>query len=104
MSAVLEAALEIEITPEIRELRRLVLQEWIESHTLHMHLLHAPDFHGCASGLELARLFPREVQRGLRLKKIGNRLLEILGRPFGASHQCLRGRFLSLPPTPPCSN
>ncbi|MCA8984544.1 MAG: Ni/Fe hydrogenase subunit alpha [Planctomycetaceae bacterium] len=102
MSAVhaLEAALEIEITPEIRELRRLLYcGEWIESHTLHMHLLHAPDFHGCASGLELARLFPREVQRGLRLKKIGNRLLEILGgRSVHPINVCVGGFYRSPQP------
>lgn len=76
----LEAALKIQITPEIRRLRRLLYcGEWIESHALHMHLLHAPDFFGVASGIELARTFPREIQRGLQLKKHGNRLLEALG-------------------------
>ncbi len=43
------------------------------------HLLHAPDFFGCASGIELAQQYPHEVNRGLRMKKAGNRLLEILG-------------------------
>jgi coenzyme F420-reducing hydrogenase alpha subunit len=76
----LEAALRVQITPEIRQLRRLLYcGEWIESHALHMHLLHAPDFFGAASGIELARQFPKEMQRGLQLKKHGNRLLEALG-------------------------
>lgn len=76
----LEAALSVSITPEIRRLRRLLYcGEWIESHSLHMHLLHAPDFFGAASGIELARQHPQELQRGLQLKKFGNRLLEALG-------------------------
>ncbi len=76
----LEAALHVQITPEIRRLRRLLYcGEWIESHALHMHLLHAPDFFGAASGMELARRFPQEIQRGLQLKKFGNRLLDTLG-------------------------
>lgn len=76
----LEAALQVSISPEIRRLRRLLYcGEWIESHTLHMHLLHAPDFAGVASGIELAQQFPDEVNRGLRLKKHGNQLLEVLG-------------------------
>lgn len=76
----LEAALGVQITPEIRRLRRLLYcGEWIESHALHIHLLHAPDFFGAASGIELARRFPAEIQRGLQLKKHGNRLLEALG-------------------------
>lgn len=75
-----EAALGVQITPEIRRLRRLLYcGEWIESHSLHMHLLHSPDFFGVASGIDLARQFPQEIQRGLQLKKFGNRLLEALG-------------------------
>ena len=61
MSAVhaLEAALGVQISPEIRRLRRLLYcGEWIESHALHIHLLHAPDFLGCESGIELAAKFP----------------------------------------------
>jgi sulfhydrogenase subunit alpha len=76
----LEQALGVEITPEIRELRRLLYcGEWIESHGVHMHLLHIPDFFDCHSSIELAKRYPAEVNRGLRLKKIGNRLLEVLG-------------------------
>ncbi|MEZ6133485.1 MAG: nickel-dependent hydrogenase large subunit [Pirellulaceae bacterium] len=76
----LEQALGVTITPEIRELRRLLYcGEWIESHGVHMHLLHIPDFFGCDSSIDLAKRFPNEVNRGLRLKKIGNRLLEVLG-------------------------
>lgn len=76
----LEQALGIGISPEIRQLRRLLYcGEWIESHGVHMHLLHIPDFFGCSSSIELAQSFPDEVNRGLRLKKIGNRLLEVTG-------------------------
>ncbi|MCA9128366.1 MAG: Ni/Fe hydrogenase subunit alpha [Planctomycetales bacterium] len=76
----LEVALGIEITPEIRELRKLLYcGEWIESHGVHMHLLHIPDFFHCHSSIELAKIYPAEVNRGLQLKKIGNHLLEVLG-------------------------
>ncbi|MCR9294990.1 MAG: nickel-dependent hydrogenase large subunit, partial [bacterium] len=76
----LEQALGISISPEIRTLRRLLYcGEWIESHGIHMHLLHIPDFFGCSSSIELAKRFPDEVARGLRIKKIGNTVLEVLG-------------------------
>lgn len=76
----LEQALGIEVTPEIRQLRRLLYcGEWIESHALHIHFLHAPDFYGLASGLELATREPDIFKRGLRLKKHGNQLIEVLG-------------------------
>ncbi|MCA9055486.1 MAG: nickel-dependent hydrogenase large subunit, partial [Planctomycetaceae bacterium] len=82
MSAVhsLEQALGVTISLEVRRLRRLLYcGEWIESHGLHMHLLHAPDFFGVPSGIDLAAKHPDEVNRGLRLKKHGNELLEVLG-------------------------
>ncbi|KAA5547077.1 Ni/Fe hydrogenase subunit alpha [Roseiconus nitratireducens] len=76
----LEAALGITITPTIRRLRRLMYcGEWIESHSLHVFLLHAADFFGCASGIELARQFPQQVNDGLQIKQAGNALLEVLG-------------------------
>lgn len=76
----LEQALAVEITPQIHRLRRLLYcGEWIESHVLHVHLLQAPDFFNAASGIELARQFPDEMKRGLRLKKHGNELLAAIG-------------------------
>lgn len=82
MSAVhaLEQALGVAVPGEIRALRRLLYcGEWIESHALHIHLLHAPDFFGCESGVSLAQTHPDVVRRGLRLKKHGDALLAALG-------------------------
>ena len=82
MSAVhaLEAALGIQVTGGLRRLRRLLYcGEWIESHALHVHMLHAPDFLGYESALALAKDHPDDVNRGLRLKKHGNQLLDVLG-------------------------
>lgn len=76
----LEKALGIKTTPEIRALRRLLYcGEWIESHGLHIYLLHAPDFLGYESGISLAADHKEAVQKGLRLKKIGNDLLDVVG-------------------------
>ena len=45
----------VEIEPEVRTLRRLLYcGEWIQSHALHIYMLHAPDFLGYPSVLELA--------------------------------------------------
>jgi len=76
----LEKALGICVTPEIRKLRRLLYcAEWIESHALHIYLLHAPDFLGYESGISLAGDHREVVEKGLRLKKIGNEILEVIG-------------------------
>jgi len=82
MSAVhaLESALEVTPPAEIRALRRLLYcGEWIESHALHIYMLNAPDFLGYESAITMAAVHPKEVELALRLKKIGNRILEILG-------------------------
>lgn len=82
MSAVhsIEAALEITVGGPLRELRRLLYcGEWIESHTLHVYMLHAPDFLGYQSAIDLAKDHGDIVRRGLALKKIGNELLALLG-------------------------
>ncbi len=43
-------------TASCAALRRLLYcGEWIESHALHVYMLHAPDFLGYASAIELAR-------------------------------------------------
>ncbi len=76
----MEAALGIRVDGSIRELRRLLYcGEWIESHALHIYLLHAPDFLGVPDAVALARDRPDVVRRGLALKKVGNRILQVLG-------------------------
>ena len=95
----LESALGVGISPEIRRLRRLLYcGEWIESHALHMHMLHAPDFFGVHSAMELASRFPDEVNRGLRLKKHGNDLLEVLGGRAVHPVNVAVGGFYRAPP------
>ena len=76
----LEQVLGIEPTPEIRRLRRLLYcGEWIESHVLHVFLLHAPDFLGYANALEMARDHKPLVEMALRMKKAGNEIVRVLG-------------------------
>ena len=76
----IEDACGVAVSEEIRLLRRvLYCGEWMESHALHIYLLHAPDFLGYPSALELARDHPDLVERGLRLKKAGNAILTTIG-------------------------
>ena len=82
MSAVhaLEKALGIKIDARVRALRRLFYcGEWIESHALHVFMLHAPDFLGYEDAIAMARDHRELVEQGLRLKKIGNRIVALLG-------------------------
>lgn len=82
MSAVhaIEDAFGVTVDGQLRELRRLIYcGEWIESHVLHIYLLHAPDFLGYEDALLLAKDKPDLVAQALKLKKIGNDLVALLG-------------------------
>ena len=82
MSAVhaVESILGIRVDGPLRQLRRLLYcGEWIESHCLHIFLLHAPDFLGYADAVQMAKDHPAIVQTGLGLKKAGNEIVALLG-------------------------
>lgn len=94
----LEKALGVQVTPEIRALRRLLYDaEYIESHALHVYMLQAPDLLGYESALSLAEVAPDVVKKALRLKKIGNQLLRVIGgRSVHPVNTCVGG-FYSWP-------
>lgn len=83
MSAIhaMEDALGLTVTGPLRELRRLLYcGEWIESHVLHIYMLHAPDFLGYDSAIAMAQDGHADaVRRGLALKKAGNEIVTVLG-------------------------
>ncbi len=82
MSAVhaMEAALGVKVGGQLRALRRLIYcGEWIESHVLHVYMLHAPDFLGYQDAIQMAKDYPDAVKRGLQLKKAGNEIVTLLG-------------------------
>lgn len=75
-----ESAFDITRTQWIDDMRLLMfLGEWIESHYLHVHLLAAPDFLGYRSAIEMAKDYPKEVVRGVKLQHLGNDILKLLG-------------------------
>ncbi|WP_193176662.1 Ni/Fe hydrogenase subunit alpha [Oricola nitratireducens] len=79
-SQAVEQALGVSVTPEIHELRRLIYcGEWIQSHVLHAAMLHAPDFLNLHDAIKIAEVNPELVKTALRLKKIGNSLMEVVG-------------------------
>ena len=76
----MEDALGVKVDGQLRALRRLLYcGEWIESHALHVVMLHAPDFLGYPDGIQMAREHGDAVRRGLALKKAGNELMRLLG-------------------------
>jgi coenzyme F420-reducing hydrogenase alpha subunit len=76
----LEKLFAVELSPWTHAMRRVFYcGEWIQSHSLHIHLLAAPDFFGCSNAIELARIAPDAVRRGLRMQRLGNDLIDLFG-------------------------
>jgi sulfhydrogenase subunit alpha len=76
----MEDALDTQVSEGIRTLRRLMYcGEWIESHALHVFLLHAPDFLGFDSAWAMAADHREVVEGGLSVKAMGNDLLRVIG-------------------------
>ncbi len=76
----MEDACGVSVGGALRALRRLIYcGEWIESHVLHIYMLHAPDFLGYEDAIQLAGDHPELVKKALRLKKIGNGLMSLVG-------------------------
>lgn len=85
----------ISTDPWVRLMRRLFYcGEWLESHSMHIHFLALPDFLGFKSVPEMAKTYPDEVRRGLRLQVYGNEVIRLFGgrsvHPVGA---CIGGFY-----------
>ena len=91
----LEKALDVEVSPQVYALRRLMYcGEYIESHALHIYLLQAPDLLGQPSALDLAASAPEVVKNALRMKKIGNEVLKAIGgRSVHPVNACVGGFY-----------
>ena len=94
----IEDACGVEVDEGIIALRRLLYcGEWINSHALHIYLLHAPDFLGYPDIVGMARDHAPAVERGLALKKAGNQLMEFVGGRAVHPINVRLGGFYSVP-------
>jgi len=94
----IEDACGVTLDPELIALRRaLYCGEWIHSHALHIYMLHAPDFLGAPDIIAVARDHRQAVERGLALKKAGNRLMELIGGRSIHPVNVRLGGFYSVP-------
>lgn len=91
----MENALGIKVEGQLRELRRLIYcGEWIESHGLHVFMLHAPDFLGYDDAIRMAKDHRDIVNLGLQLKKVGNEIVSFLGgREIHPINVCVGGFY-----------
>lgn len=102
----IESAMGIEITNQSALLRKLAFHgETIQSHILHLYFLILPDFFNAGSIVPLAKSHPEIVTRGLRLKKLANKICAVVaGRhihpisfvPGGVAHIPQKGELKEL--------
>ncbi len=93
-----EDAFQIKVSEQTRLLREMLhLGGIIQSHVLHLYFLALPDYYGFSSAIEMASKHRDKIIKALRLKQLGNRIVnEIGGRdvhPFTA----VVGGFSRLP-------
>jgi len=75
-----EAALGVKPSEQTIKLRKLIFHhEIVQSNTLHVYFLAAPDFLGVGSVVPLAETHPEVVQIALRLKQTANEMVRIVG-------------------------
>jgi coenzyme F420-reducing hydrogenase alpha subunit len=98
-SQAMEDALGVTVTEPIQNLRRLIYcGEWIGSHVLHAVMLHAPDFLNLDDAIQIAAVNPELVGKALRLKKLGNAIIEIIGGRAVHPVNLKVGGFFKSPP------
>jgi len=75
-----ESALGVSVSEQTEKLRLLLLYgEQIESHVLHVGYLVAPDLLGQKSVVPLARTHPELLRTVIRLHRLGNEMMELIG-------------------------
>jgi coenzyme F420-reducing hydrogenase alpha subunit len=96
--AATEAAFGIQPSEQTILLRKLLyVGEMIESHMLHVYLLASPDFFGTDSIFPLMQSNRNIVLTGLRLKKLGNDIMELIGGRMVHPQAATVGGFARLP-------
>lgn len=76
----IEDAFNIKISPEVENLRKLFYYgEWIQSHAIHVFLLHLPDFFDKSSIFEIAKENPQIFKNAMKIKEIGGKIIEVIG-------------------------
>ncbi|MBM3707579.1 MAG: Ni/Fe hydrogenase subunit alpha [Actinobacteria bacterium] len=93
-----EAALGVKINDQILKLRKLVNHgEYIQSNCLHVYFLAAPDFLGVGSVIPLIKTNPDVVLIAVKMKKIANEIVRIIGGRAVHPITTVVGGFTKLP-------
>lgn len=76
----LEAALDISVSDQTKDLRRLLMfGQMINSHCLHLFFFSLADFFGIKSDIDLIKKFPQKTEAALIVRDFGNLLVRTIG-------------------------
>jgi sulfhydrogenase subunit alpha len=93
-----EAALGVKLNEQIVKLRKLINHgEYIQSNCLHVYFLAAPDFLGVGSVIPLVKTHPAVVNIAIKMKKVGNEIVRIIGGRAVHPITTVVGGFTKLP-------
>ena len=93
-----EDAFGVQVSAQTHQLRDLLYRgESIESHALHLYFLAVPDYLDLPAATELIPANTEAVQMGLRLKKLGNTIQEVIGGRAVHPVNAIVGGFGSAP-------
>jgi sulfhydrogenase subunit alpha len=93
-----EAALGVRINDFIFKLRKLVnYGEYIQSNSLHVYFLAAPDLLGVGSVIPLIKTHPAVVNIAVNMKKVGNEIVRVIGGRAVHPITTVVGGFTQLP-------
>ncbi len=95
----IEQILGVEVSRQVQLLRKVfILSQYLGSHGIHVFFLALPDYLGYDNIFEMAGEHRDLVNRGLRLKKLGNDITSFLGAREVHPVTAVIGGFTKLPP------
>lgn len=94
----IERALGLDPSNQTVNLRKLLyLAGDLQSHVAHIYFLALPDYLGYESAFVMAKDHPEDVKRALRMRKLANDLIEVIGGRLIHPFTPVVGGFSSLP-------
>lgn len=96
--AALENAFDVQVTPNIMNLRKVLWTgQIIQSHALHLFFLALPDYMNVANAVQLHHENPEVYKTAIAVKKLGDRITEVIGGRAVHPLTPVVGGFTSVP-------
>jgi len=96
--AAIENAFDVTVTPNIENLRKAMQAgQIIQSHALHLFFLALPDYMNVANAVQLHHENPEVYKMAISLKKIGDKIVEVIGGRAVHPVTPVVGGFTSVP-------